>query len=184
MPSLIATRYCNVAFFHSLVRLFLEGTKAWRQPQSLGPWSISARHHVARVQMVEGRSYRCGAATDKALLHWSSGGIPTKPTRSNLMLFQGAWQQVLPNPNHPSGHAGGTSWYDTSKRTGEVHAGFYTKAHKRCKATGIDLNSDDPVINDHEGDNKGQEANSSASLTATWPLATWSLHCISGLSGQ
>ncbi|PLW21827.1 hypothetical protein PCASD_20289, partial [Puccinia coronata f. sp. avenae] len=80
--------------------------------------------------------------------------------------------------------AGGTSWYDTSKRTGEVHAGFYTKAHKRCKATGIDLNSDDPVINDHEGDNKGQEANSSASLTATWPLATWSLHCISGLSGQ
>ncbi|PLW48802.1 hypothetical protein PCANC_13726 [Puccinia coronata f. sp. avenae] len=125
MPSLIATRYCNVAFFHSLVRLFLEGTKAWRQPQSLGPWSISARHHVARVQMVEGRSYRCGAATDKALLHWSSGRIPTKPT-----LFQGAWQQVLPNPNHPSGHG------DTpADPVLSVSASSFTPAHRVLSAS-------------------------------------------------
>jgi hypothetical protein len=37
---------------------------------------------------------------------------------------------------------------------------FHTKVHKRCKATGLDKKLDDPVINNYEGDNKRQEANS------------------------
>ncbi|PLW10622.1 hypothetical protein PCASD_17355 [Puccinia coronata f. sp. avenae] len=76
----------------------LEGTKALRQPQSLGPWNISVSplHHKV-LKTFHGLSYRCGAETDKALhwssgdkaLHCSSGGIPPKPTCSNLTLFQG-----------------------------------------------------------------------------------------------
>ncbi|PLW21654.1 hypothetical protein PCANC_03217 [Puccinia coronata f. sp. avenae] len=72
----------------------LEGTKALRQPQSLGPWniSVSPSHHKV-LKTFHGLSYRCGAETDKAL-HWSSGGIPPKPTRSNLTLFQGTHLQL------------------------------------------------------------------------------------------
>ncbi|PLW29698.1 hypothetical protein PCASD_22310 [Puccinia coronata f. sp. avenae] len=68
----------------------LEGTKALRQPQSLGPWNISVSplHHKV-LKTFHGLSYCCGAETEK-VLHWSSSGIPPKPTRSNLTLFQGA----------------------------------------------------------------------------------------------
>ncbi|PLW37994.1 hypothetical protein PCANC_21303 [Puccinia coronata f. sp. avenae] len=67
----------------------LEGTKALRQPQSLGPWNISVSplHHKV-LKTFHGLSYCCGAETEK-VLHWSSSGIPPKPTRSNLTLCQG-----------------------------------------------------------------------------------------------